>query len=127
MESAKKEERTSRSTKISVCLVVAYEQGRCPSERLRARFPCKGLIEALIPPIDVIPELKGAALVDPCREVKEMDIQGVRNKDFLLGTFLYGGHYVFSGPARVLLQQILCQFDRFFNAGTTVTQRTYIL
>ncbi len=38
------------------------------------RFHAKGLIETLVPVIDVIPELKSAPFIDPGREIKEMDI-----------------------------------------------------
>lgn len=40
----------------------------------KRRFLAKGFIETLVPCIDVIPELKGAPLINPGREIKEMDI-----------------------------------------------------
>ncbi len=48
----------------------------------------KGLIEDGISPIDIISELKDALLINPGREIKEMDIHRMREHDFLLAAFI---------------------------------------
>jgi hypothetical protein len=66
------------------------------------RFLVKGLIEEVIPSINVISELKSASLIAPCSKVKKMDIQRMRNSNFLLCLFFYSSQQFFPRPARVI-------------------------